>query len=315
MSADLDDLQLEPELTAEEFAMELDPLPVVATPTTVPPQGGNLSPAPAALMQVLPADFPLPSLIKFCPDPALRAAADEAARYALAIEVAGPEGLQRADVALTALRTSLKAIEVSFDEPKDIANRLHKQITGTLSAWCAPGKAALDTVGGRVAREQRRLKAEADERRRRDQEEEDRKARERAREEARAAEAAKAPAPVVQEMKRQAETVTAPPVPDLAPAPKLTGSNVVTTWKARVKGTPAFDDPNPAIEAMSVQQKAKVMDLLRAIVDAELPLVGIQIDWSYWNKRAKADKNTLDLPGIEAFPDEGLRAKATRSRV
>lgn len=317
MNLNLDELELEP--SAEEFALELEPEAAAAAVTeafaaVMHKASAPAEPEPVALMQVLPADFPLPALIRFVPDPALRVAADAAARYALSLEVREAEGVQRADAALTTLRASLKTIEAHFEEPADIANRLHKQITGTRAEWCAGAKAALDTVGRRVATEQRRLQAEEQERRRRAQEEEDRKERERLRQEAEAAEKAKAPAPVVEEMKRQAATATAPPVPVQAPAPKLSGSSVVGTWKARLKGTSGEADPNPATEEMTPAQKAKVMDLLRAIVDAELPLVGLQIDWSYWNKRAKADKSTLDVPGIEAFEDIGLRGKSSRSR-
>lgn len=316
MTANFDDLQLEPELTAEEFAFELEPIEeqpaAAATPAAT--VAAAPEPSPVALMQVLPADFPLPTLIRFVPDPALRTAAEQAAKYALSLEIVGDEGVTRGDAACTALRASLKGIEAHFEQPAEIANRLHKQITGTRAEWCAAGKAALDTVGRRVATEQRRLQAEEAERRRKAQEEEDRKARERAREEAKAAEQAQAPAPVVQELKRQAETATAPPVPVSAPAPKLSGSSVTGTWKARFKGTSGDPEPNPTTEQMTPVQKKAFMDLLRAIVDGEHQLVGVQPDWKYWGARAKSDKSTLDAPGIEAFEDLGLRGKASRSR-
>lgn len=335
MTLDFDQLELDPgpaapprEISVEEFVMDLDPADAAAVADTAQlaldamveevRAGVAVAPEPpaqpAALMQVLPADFPLPTLIRFVPDPALRAAADEAAKYALSLEVREAEGVQRADAALTALRVSLKALEAHFDEPADIANRLHKQITGTRAEWCAAGKQALSTVGGRVAIETRRLEHEAAERRRKAQEEEDRKERERRRAEADAAAKAQAPAPVVQEMKRQAEVATAPPVPVSTPAPKLSGSSVVGTWKARPKGTSGADEPNPAIEDLTAAQRAAVLKLIAAIAAGAHPLVGIQIDWSYWNRRAKADKSTLDVPGIEAFEDLGLRGKSTRGR-
>jgi hypothetical protein len=320
MILDFDQLELDPaaaapkEITTEEFLMDLGPVEDAPSAAVVVPEPAvAAASAPVALMEVLPAGFPLPSLIKFCPDPALRLAADTAAKYALSLEVREAEGVQRADVALTTLRASLKAIDGHFEEPADIANRLHKQITGTRAEWCAAAKAALDTVSRRVAVEQRRLQAEEQERRRRAQEEEDRKERERRRLEAEAAAKAQAPAPVVEELRRQAQTATAPPVAE-APATKLTGSSVVGTWKARPKGTSGADEPNPCIEQLTAPQKAQVMNLLRAIVDGEHPLVGIQVDWSYWNKRAKADKSTLDAPGIEAYEDLGLRGKSSRSK-
>lgn len=322
MSGDLE-FEMEPQLTAEEFAFELDP-EAAATAVTeafsaamhqasapVDP-AAEIAPAPAALMQVLPADFPLPTLIRFVPDPALRQAADEAARYALSLEVREAEGCQRADAALTALRTSLKAIDAHFEEPADIANRLHKQITGTRAEWTAAGKAALLTVGTRVATELRRLQAEAQERTRRAQEEENRKARERARQDAEAAAKAAVPAPVVEQMRQQAETVTAPPVAVDAPAPKLVGSSAVGTWKARLKGCSGEADPLPSTDALTPPQREQVLTLLRAIVAGTAPVQSIELNASYLGKRAKADRSTLDIPGIEAFEDLGLRGKASR---
>jgi hypothetical protein len=310
VSTDLDDLQLEPELTAEEFALELEPLP--ADNNLLP--AATAAPEPAALMQVLPADFPLPALIRFVPDPALRSAADQAAKYALSLEVQGPEGVQRADAACTALRQTIRAIETHFDEPKDIANRLHKQITSTLGDWTGPGKAALQTVGGRVAREQSRLQAEAAAARRKAQEEEDRKERERRRAEAEAAAKAQAPAPVVQELKRQAETATAPPVPEVAAPPKLADSTVVKTWKARIAGTPASDNPNPSTAELTPPQRAKVLDLLGAIIRGDASLALVDLNWSAINARAKAEKSAFAIAGLESFEDIGLRSKGTRSR-
>jgi hypothetical protein len=301
-----DMLELEPE-PEMELAIEPEPEPEPETASPLPA-------VPVALMQVLPADFPLPGLIRFVPDPALRKAVDEASTYALGVEVSGPEGLQRADVAVTALRTSLKAIEDHFEEPVGIANKLHKQLTGVRGEWLERGTAAVRTVGQRIYTEKQRLDAIEREQRRKAQEEADRKAREDARKEAEAAERAKAPARVVEEMKRQAETVTAPPVPVSAPAPKLQGSSTVTTWKARIAGTPAIDEPNPDIEQLTLPQWQRVRELLCAIVEGTAPRAAIQVNWSYLNKRAKADKSTLQIPGIEAFDEGGVRAKGTRAK-
>jgi hypothetical protein len=120
--------------------------------------------------------------------------------------VEGAEGLQRADVALTALRTSLKAIDEHFEEPTRIANDLHKRLTGVRGEWQASGEAGGQDGRQRIFTEQRRLERLRRRRRRKAQAEADRK-RTRGRP-TRAAEAAKAqaPAPVVEEMKRQAET-------------------------------------------------------------------------------------------------------------
>jgi hypothetical protein len=351
VTANIDDFEIEPEISAEEFAFSLEPLtagdsdnPTGALNThgqtgseansadTLGPANAEAVaknvgairqeaerpavkdvPSPVALMQILPADFPLPVLTRFVPNPALRIAVDEAAKYALSLEVAGPEGVKRGDAACTALRTALKKMEADFEEPKEIANRLHKQITGTIAEWGGPGKAALQTVGGRVAREQARLQQEAADARRKAQAEEDRKARERARADAEAA-AKSAPAPVVEEMKRQAETATAPPVPDVQAPPKLADSTIVKTWKARPKGSSGEADPNPATEDMTPAQRTAFMELIVAIAKGEHKLIGIQPDYSYLNARARGDEKTFDIPGFEAFEQIGLRAKGGRGR-
>jgi hypothetical protein len=310
---DTDDLEMEPELEPEaaiepEMDPEVEPEPGLA-------QVPETAIAPMGLVEILPADFKLPALIKFVPNPALRIAADEAATYALGVVVEGPDGLQRADLALAALRAGVKAIDEHFEEPAQIANQLHKHITSTRAEWQAAGKAAVETVGRRIWTEQRRLDELAAAERRKAQDEADRKAREDAKREAEAAAKANAPAPVVKELQRQAETATAPPVAQSAVAPPaLRNSSTVTTWKARIAGTPGSDEPNPDIAALSPAQRLQVFELLKAIIDGKAPLAVLAIDWSYLNKRAKADKGTLAIPGIEAFEDGGVRAKGSRNK-
>lgn len=303
-----EDVAIEPDDIAIEIEPEPEPSPEVE------PDAPSAALAPLPIVEVLPADFKLPLLVRFVPNPALRRAVDEAGTYALSLAVTGAEGLQRADVALQAVRGSLKAIETHFEEPCEIANALHKRLTGLRGEWCARGKQAVETVGRRIYDEQRRLEAIAVEERRKAQAEADRQAREAARREADAAAKAQAPAPVVEELKRQAETATAPPVAAQTAAPVLRGSTTVTTWKARIKGTPACDDPNPSIEQLSPAQRLQVFELLKAILDGKAPLAGVDINWSYWNKRAKADKSTLAVPGIEAFDEGGVRAKSSRAK-
>lgn len=297
-----DELEIEPE---PELAMEIEP------ETAIAPMAAIVS---TGLVEILPADFPLPLLAKFVPNLALRTASDGAAAYALALNIEGAAGLQAADIALTTLRGSLKAIDAHFDEPTKIANDLHKRLTGIRGEWQASGAEAVKVVGQRVFTEQRRLQAAADEERRKAQDEANQRAREEARRQA--AEAAKnqAPAPVVEEMKRQAETVTAPPVAAPTPAPVMRGSTTVTTWKARIAGTPATDEPNPETNDLTPAQRTKVLELLKAILDGKAPLAAIEVAWPYLNKRAKADKSTLAIAGIEAYEEGGVRAKGTRSR-
>lgn len=311
-----DDFALDPEpQTAETF--ELTPPPeVIPDPPTAAEIATAFSPS-LPLMEVLPADFPLPVLARFVPDVRLKTDVDEATRYALSIDVRGVEGLQAADLALSTLRTSLKGITDHFAEPADIAHQLHKRITGIRSEWTADGENALKVVGRRIYAEGERLRVLAEAERRKAQVEADRLAREEARRRVEEAAQAKAPARVVEEMTRQAETTTAPPVPPPASTPPpLRGSAPVKTWKARIAGSPAEADPNPSIAELTAAQKAEVWRLLIAIVNSEgdAPLSCIELNWKYLNDRAKSDKSTLAIPGIEAFADGGLRAKASRPK-
>lgn len=309
-----DDLAIEPDTVDIEPDVESDGLAIA--PDTPEPSAAAASLLSTGLIEILPADFPLPILARFIPNPALRVAADQAAAYAASIAVAGPEGLQRADLALTALRTSLKAIDEHFEEPTKIANDLHKRLTGIRGEWQSRGKQTIENVGRAMYTEQRRLDAIAAEERRQAQAEADRLARETARREAQAAAAAQAPAPVVEELQRQAETATAPPVaPSPSAPPVMKGSTTVTTWKARIAGTPGADDPNPETAELSPAQRVQVLVLLKAILDGRAPITAIEMNWKVLNARAKADKSTLAIPGIEAYEEGSVRAKGSRSRA
>lgn len=319
------------------IALEDDPEVPLEEPRD-PPAAAPTEPPPAALVstalvEILPADFPLPLLAKFIPNPALRAKAEEATTYALGLAVEGQAGLQRADTALSALRATVKDIDDHFTEPCDIAHKLHKRLTAIRGEWTESAMAAIRTVGSRMYTEQTRLERLAAEERRQAQAEADRLVREAAQREAQAAEAARAPAPVVEEMKRQAETVTAPPVmlPASSPAP-MRGSTIVKTWKARLAGTLLLEEPQPDVETIGPTQKRAAFDLFvgaaaQLAKDLQLtlepdyltkcrptPLGAVAINWSYLDRRAKADKSTLAIPGIEAYEEGGVRAKGIRSR-
>jgi hypothetical protein len=154
-------------------AAEPEPPAAEPEPPAAEPDLPAAALAPVALMQVLPVDFPLPALIRFVPDVKLKAAAEQAAAYALSLDVRGEEGLHAADDALRVLLGSQKGITEHFEEPKEIANRLHNSLTSTLADWLAPGKAAIKAVGRKVYVETQRLKAIAHEERRKAQAEAD----------------------------------------------------------------------------------------------------------------------------------------------
>jgi len=48
---------------------------------------------------------------------------------------------------------------------------------------------------------------------------------------------------------------------------------------------------------------------MRAIAEGRVPLAAIEINWSYLNKRAGAEKTALAIPGIEAVDEGNARRK------
>jgi len=297
-----------PEAKAAAFVQGLD----IAPDDDVP--AAAVTAAPMPLMQVLSADFQLPALIKFVPKPELKAALDQAAAYALSLEIkgGGKEALAKADLAVTALSDAIKAFEADFEDAAALANQLHKQITGARSAGAAAAKQAKDAIGRAIFTEIKRLTDAENERRRLEQDEANRKAREQAEEEAAAARKNNAPKQVVEQLQKRVETAVAPPVAAAAPI-KMSGASVVTTWKARIKGTPAEADPNPEMDELSVAQWAEVQQLLRDVADGKAPRACFDIAWGYLNGRAKADKSTLAITGIEAYADGGVRSRGRRA--
>lgn len=267
-----------------------------------------------ALVEVLPLDFPLPVLARFIPNPAIRTAVQEATARALAIDVTGPEAVKAADQALGDIRSAIKAVDAHFEEPASIAHDLHRHITGLRGRWKADGEAALVTVGQRVSAEVDRLEALAREEARRHQEEADRQAREQAAHEAAEAAAAGAPEPVVEELQQMAQAATAAPVALGASVSSslLANSARSAQWKARIVGTPGTDEPNPSIDALTPAQRAKILELVKAIAEGRAPLLAIDLNWKWLNARAKADKTAMGVPGIEAFKVSGLKGKGGR---
>lgn len=301
----------EPEIPLDE------PAPAPAT------EPEALAPAEALarlpLMDVLPADFPIPLLAAFIPNPALRVQADDATRYALSVEVRGAEGLTAADDALTVLRGTQKAITECFAQPVEIANDLHRRLTGIRGDWLKPGVEAIETVGRKVYVETQRLKALADEERRKAQQKADDEARAAARKRVEDAKKAQAPAAVVENLKAQAETVKAAPVMGATSAPpKLAGTSVVKKWTCTLAGTPReAENQQPSVEEMDKAQQVVWLGVLKAIVEHQPgapPLSVATPNWRSVSARAKSDESTFDIPGFDAYDAGGTRAKGSRSK-
>ena len=294
------ELEIEIPIDAE---LEIEvPEPVAAVP--VAPE--------RTLVEVLAADVPLPMLIKFVPDLRFKIAVQEAVDRAQSVNVTGSEGLAEADLALTDLRDAVKNALEHFREPVEIANGLHKWMTTRRAEWTGSGPETVTALGRRMFEEQRRLQKIADDAARREQEIADQAQKDAAAKEAKAAESAGAPQVVVEQLREQAKTATAAPVTKVPAALKLSGSAIVATFKARIKGTPGHADPNPQIGELTVEQVEQVRVLLTAIINGTAPMSAISLNWSYLNARAKADKKTFSIAGMEYFEDGGARGKARR---
>jgi hypothetical protein len=288
-----------PRLTFDEPAPEI--VPAVRELVTTP------------LVELLPADFPLPTLIKFIPDPRIRAAADADAARVLEMQVTDEGSMRAMDAALERQRNHYKTIEALFEEPTTIAHRLHKRLTGHRGEWLAQSDSAIRAGGQRIVETQRRLDREAADERRRRQEEADRFTREQLQREADAARAAQAPPEVVAELETEAKTATAPPVTaHESSKAALKSTSVVSTWKPRPKGTESSGNHQPCMTDLTPAQKVHVLTAMKAAFEGRSPLQVFEINWTYLNARARADKNAFSIEGFEVYEDGGTRGKGRR---
>jgi hypothetical protein len=270
--------------------------------------------SPAAqdgLTAILPAQFPLATLLRFMPDVALKRRVEQRAADALAINVADEDGPQRADKALADLRLAMDAALECFKDPTSLAHQLHTRLTGLRADFVSAGESALSVVGKRVFVEQQARKAKAEEERKRRQAEADAQAKRELEAAAKEAAARKAPKGVVAQLKAAAKTATAPPVATFSPAP-LSSSTTVTTWKARFVDTDDDAEINPETCELTPAQQKAARDFFRAVAEGEVPLVCAAVNWSEVNRRANADRTTFEMAGLEAVEVGGLRAKRRR---
>lgn len=289
---------------SEQEALEFD---LDTGDVNVVPVGVGLPELP--IERVLDAGFPLAALLTFVPDVALKRELERACAAAQAVDVKAEGGLERLDAALAEVRQAMKPITVGFEIPADLANRLHKRITGLRGDFLSVGEQTLRVRGKDLIDERRRRQAIADEARRKAQEEADRKARADAKRLAQEAQQSGAPKAVVTALKTQAKTAVAAPVASPVAEPKLSNSTTVANWKARVRGTLPGQEPNPKTSEMNEAQLDQVRALLRDIVDGKEPVTMVEVNWPAVNARAKAEKGTMRIAGLEAFDAGSLRSK------
>lgn len=290
---------------SEPFDLEIEP-------DAVDRPAGEL-----ALVQSLPAGFNLTALLTFLPDVRLKQRLELTATQALAIDVRAECGLEEADAALAPLRNEIRNIELCFDGterdpgPTVLSNQLHKRLTGLRADFCAFGRDAVDVVGKRIVAEHRRRQVLADEERRQAQVRADEQARADAKRALESAQADGASKGELKELRREVKTAVAPPVAAVAPpAPQSVAA--VAVWRCRVRGTPEDAEPNPDLTELTAPQQEMVLRVLDAIRADPSKLAAIQLNWSYLNKRAAAEKTTFDFPGLEAVDLGGTRAKGRR---
>lgn len=328
MSSLFDDVEMEPEPGEQPFAQEQreaardEQFQFHAEVKSAPErhfdvlpldEDGSAQLARHVAPQALP-DFDITMLLRFLPDPKLKQLLDAEAQRALAIEVKDAAGLQLADAALGRLKDGIAGIEKCFDDPTSLAYALHKRLTGLRADFCATGKAAVEQVGNRIYVENKRLASIAEEARREEQRKADEKARADTLAAAKDAKAQGAPKEFVQELTKAAKTMTAAPVASPVPAPVLARSSIKPDWRARFSGDDSAD-LRPAVKDMTELQRAQCMTLLHAVVAGQVPLAAIkELDWTYLDKRADAEKTTLLIPGIEAYDKGRVSSKPQRRK-
>jgi sulfite reductase alpha subunit-like flavoprotein len=269
-----------------------------------------LGAAPYALMEVLPADVPLPMLAQFVPNTILRTTALVMAERANELQVHGAEGLEKADHVRSDVKDTIVAIEAHFAEPVAIAHKLHSRLTGLRAEWLAECRFALDGLNRKMYAEQHRL-AELDAAARRAaQEEADRQAREDAKRRAEEAKAAQAPAAVVESLFEEAESTKSAPVYIPPTIPALKSTTMVEDWVVTVKGT-ARDDPEqqPASHEASVLQLEQMQETMKAILAGKAPVATLTWNWKLIAKQAKAGQSTYKVAGLEVYNRGGVRSK------
>lgn len=294
---------------ADLFALVDDATPATSLAVAVREM---LKDAGTGRVDILPAEFLLPPLVRFVPNQSYRAALEDAVARVVAIDVAAPGGLEAADAGLGDVRDAMKAIEAHFDEPKRLAYEEHKRITGTLADWLRAGDQAIADVGRVILAENDRRTAAALEQARREQEALDNEARAQARQEVDFAIAAGAPAEVVAELDRAAETATSTTVAVVEAPVELSRNSVAKGWKCRLVGTQPGAEINPGSDELTPAQVHAFESLLKAILEGRASRACVSVNWSYVNKRAAADKTAMQIPGLEAVQVSGLKGRGGR---
>jgi DNA polymerase III gamma/tau subunit len=203
------------------------------------------------------------------------------------------------------LNQAVKAVNDLFRSPKDFLATAETALKSAMITYDREQQRKADEArreAERIAREERqRIEAEAREAARRAQEEADRIAKEAA-DAAAAGDAAKAAelqqqaeqtaadgAAQAETIAMEAEMVTAAPVPVATAAPKVAGLSTRQNWKARLT------DKMALIKFVAAHPEHQHL---------------LDVNQSAINQLAKAQKDAMNLPGVEAYPDAVMSARA-----
>lgn len=203
------------------------------------------------------------------------------------------------------LNQALKSVNELFRAPKEYLQSAETALKGALLTYdreqARKADEARRAAEDAARRERQRVEAEAREAERAAREEAERLARQaeaaaaagdKAMAEQLAADAkrtAKAGAEQAQDIAMAAELVTAAPVPIATAAPKVSGLSTRQNWKAR------------CVDKMA---------LIRFVAEHPEHQHLLDVNQSALNQLAKAQKDAMRLPGVEAYPDAVMSARA-----
>lgn len=277
-------------------------------------------PAPMALAEVLPPQFPLQALLQFLPDVKLKQRIASLAAEASALKVVGRDGLRKADQLRETIRTEVAAVIELFDGTKNnpgpcaLAYTMHKRLTGLRGDFTKQGEDAITLLDRGIKTETARLDREAEQARIVAQKAADDQAKAAAAALAKTLKKTGADPATVEQAKQDAKTATAPPVHvESAASGALQNSTTARKWKARLKGTPADAESNRVDTCdMSADQLMAFRRLCAAVAQGVVKATLLQVDWAEADRMANADRRTFDVEGMEAFEDVDVRAKGRR---
>lgn len=203
------------------------------------------------------------------------------------------------------LNQAVKAVNDLFRSPKEFLQNAENTIKGAMLTYDREQQRKAEEArreAERKAREERdRIEAEARETARKAQEEADRIAKEAAAAAAagdqskaeeltlQAEQTAASGAAEAEAIANTADMVIAAPVPLVTAAPKVSGLSTRQNWKARLTDK---------------------MALIRFIAEHPEHQHLLDVNQSALNQLAKAQKDAMRLPGVEAYPDAVMSARA-----